>query len=125
MLNKSAGNPDTHPFLYARVIGIYHVNVIYTGPGMLNYDATRFDFLWVRWYEHVPNTTLYRLDQLTFPPMSGDNAFGFVDPADVLRSCHIIPAFNQGQEVSEPVPEENMPRFAHDAGDYKTYYVGR
>lgn len=28
---------DTHPFLYGRILGIYHVNVIYNGPGMLNY----------------------------------------------------------------------------------------
>ncbi|KIJ89832.1 hypothetical protein K443DRAFT_117467, partial [Laccaria amethystina LaAM-08-1] len=37
----------THPFLYAQVLGIYHVNVVYSGPGMLNYEAMRFDFLWV------------------------------------------------------------------------------
>jgi hypothetical protein len=37
-----------HPFLYARVIGIYHVNAIYTGPGMTAYEAIRFDFLHLR-----------------------------------------------------------------------------
>lgn len=134
MLNKPARNPDSgmptesescssaHPFLYAQVIGIYHVNVIYTGPGMLNYNATRFNFLWVRWYEHVPNTKPYRLDQLTFPPMAGDDAFGFVDPADVLRSCHIIPAFEQGAREGAGA---GMSEIAHDRDDYRAYYVGR
>lgn len=117
---------DTHPFLYARVIGIYHVNVIYTGPGMVNYNPTRFDFLWVRWYTHVPSSrSPYRLDQLKFPPMSGqlEDAFGFVDPADVLRSCHIIPAFCHGPCREDG--EEGISEWARDSEDAKAYYVGR
>lgn len=38
------------PYLYARVIGIFHVNVIYTGPGMSNFCPRRVEFLWVWWY---------------------------------------------------------------------------
>ncbi len=41
----------THPFRYGRVIGIYHANVVYTGPGMKNYEPMRFDFLHVRWFQ--------------------------------------------------------------------------
>ena len=26
--------------------------------------------------------------------MSGENAFGFLDPADIVRGCHIIPTFS-------------------------------
>jgi hypothetical protein len=36
-----------HPFRYARVLGIYHANIVYVGPGMLNYQTHRFEFLWV------------------------------------------------------------------------------
>lgn len=116
----------THPFLYARVIGIYHANIVYTGPGMLNYNPTRFDFLWVRWYKHIPaegpinQQSPYRLDQLTFPPMTSEGAFGFIDPADVLRSCHIIPAFQQGNREGE-----GMSKFARDSGDWKAYFIDR
>ncbi|KAI0055682.1 hypothetical protein BV25DRAFT_1815293 [Artomyces pyxidatus] len=42
-----------HHFLYARVLGVYHANVVYTGPGMLDYEARRLDFLWVRCYEVI------------------------------------------------------------------------
>ncbi|KAH7917181.1 hypothetical protein BV22DRAFT_1052620, partial [Leucogyrophana mollusca] len=35
-----------HPYLYARVLGIYHVNVTYVGPGMIDYSSRRIDFLW-------------------------------------------------------------------------------
>lgn len=115
-----------HPFLYGRVIGIYHANIVYTGPGMRNYNPTRFDFLWVRWYQDIQtegplNQQLsYRLDQLSFPPMASEGAFGFVDPADVLRSCHIMPAFNQGS-----CGREGMSKFAWDSEDYNAYYVGQ
>ena len=34
-------------FLYGRILGAYHANVIYTGPGMQDYEARRFDFLWI------------------------------------------------------------------------------
>ena len=44
---------NLHHFLYARVLGAYHVNVIYTGPGMRDFEAHHFEFLWVRWFEVV------------------------------------------------------------------------
>lgn len=115
----SSKSSTTHPFLYGRVIGIYHVNAIYTGPGMVNYNPTRFDFLWVRWYEHKQIS--HGLDELVFPPIADVGAFGFVDPADVLRSSHIIPAFNQGVRRDAV----GMSKCAHDSGDFNAYYVGR
>jgi hypothetical protein len=36
---------SSNHFLYAQVLSIYHVNVIYTGPGMCDFEARRFDFL--------------------------------------------------------------------------------
>lgn len=55
MLLKNSDNTETHLhhlFLYARVLGIYHVNVVYTGMDMLDYKPRRVDFLWVRWFEY-------------------------------------------------------------------------
>jgi hypothetical protein len=46
-----------HYFLYAWVLSVYHVNVIYTGPGMLDYEAHCLDFLWVRWYKVIDPAT--------------------------------------------------------------------
>jgi hypothetical protein len=36
-----------HPFWYARVLGIYHTNVIYTGEGNADFLPRRLEFLWV------------------------------------------------------------------------------
>jgi hypothetical protein len=92
---------NLHHFLYARVLGAYHVNVIYTGPGMRDFETRRFDFLWVRWFEVVnPGSSGWRtskLDLVRFPPMNDNHSFGFVDPKDVLRGCHILPAFAKGK----------------------------
>jgi hypothetical protein len=115
-----------HRFLYARVLGVYHTNVVYTGPGMHDYQARRLDFLWVRWYEVVDSASSRRsksrLDSVRFPPMNGEDAFGFVDPRDVLRGCHIIPNFAKGKRHADGT---GLSRCAKDAKDYNEYYIGR
>lgn len=126
--NSSDGSDpsNSHHFLYARVLGVYHANVIYTGPGMQGFEARRFDILWVRWYELVDDTGSSGwnesiLDRVRFPPMHEDTSFGFVDPNDVLRGCHIIPAFAKGQRTAKT----NVLRCAKDSKDYLLYYISR
>lgn len=114
--------PQPHPYLYARVIGIYHANVIYTGPGTVGYTPRRVDFLWVRWYNYHKDETPNRLDQLSFPPITSEGAFGFVDPANVVRSCHIIPRFHQGKRHPNGT---GFSRLAYDSDDWLSYYIGR
>jgi hypothetical protein len=117
---------DPHHFLYAWVIGAYHANVIYTGSGMLDYEARRLDFLWVRWFEVVDPTSSgwssSKLDLVRFLPMNREDAFGFVDPNDVLRGCHILPAFAKGKRHVDGI---GVSRCAKDGKDYHRYYVGR
>lgn len=115
-----------HPFVYARVLGIYHVNAVYAGFGMTDYRPRRMDFLWVRWYQRIE--TIHagwgarRLDRLEFPAVGEENAFGFIDPADVLRCCHIIPAFSSGRVHADG---RGLSFCAGDSSDSKSYYVNR
>jgi len=117
---------ERHPFRYARVLGIYHANIVYVGPGMVNYQPIRMEFLWVRWYEHSTKTgngwESRKLDRIHFPSVYEDDAFGFVDPLDVLRSCHIIPAFAQGKLRQDGT---GLSRPARDSSDWVTYHVNR
>ncbi|KAF9230895.1 hypothetical protein BU15DRAFT_56758 [Melanogaster broomeanus] len=113
---------DSHRFCYARVLGIYHANVIYSGPGSQDYQPRRLEFLWVRWFELVAPTSQMALDCIRFVPMVDEDAFGFVDPNDVLRSCHLIPRFAEGKLHSDGVA---VSRTAQDADDWKYYYVNR
>lgn len=103
---------QTNHFLYAKVIGIYHANMIYTGPGMLSYTPRRMDFLGVWWYEHQEGKTPARLDRLSFPPITTEEALGFVNPADVVRSCHIIPRFSKGKQYPSGI---GYSRLAHNS----------
>ena len=119
------GSGNLHHFLYAQVLGASHANVIYAGPGMQDFEAHRFDFLWVQWFEVVdPASSGWsssKLDLVHFPPMNEGDSFGFVDPKDVLRGCHIIPAFAKGKRQETAV---NLSRYAKDSKDYNQYYIG-
>jgi len=85
-----------HPFWYAQVLGIYHVNVICTGEGNANFLPHRLEFLWVRWYEPEDQPGTNRLACISFLPSSDDHSFGFLDPDNILRACHVIPLFQLG-----------------------------
>jgi len=96
----SSSDGDCHPFCYARVLGIFHANIIYTGPGTKDFQSWQIEFLWVQWFEviqdHSPLWEQQALDTVRFLPVADKDAFGFVDPANVLRGCHVIPAFGDG-----------------------------
>jgi len=122
---------DEHPFLYSQILGVFHVNVIYNGPGMTDYNPRRYDFLWVRWYDlensvlHKSKTTKlkasHRLNHLVFPSLDEEDSVGFLDPADVLRGCHIIPAFAQKKCFSDS--KEELSKCAHEDRDWNVYYI--
>lgn len=125
VLTNGEDNSDAHPYAYARVIGIYHANVIYAGARRADYTPHRMEFLWVRWYEHDRSATVggwasNKLDRLRFPPISGDDSFGFLDPTDVLRATHIIPMFRAGKRLSS-----SLSSCAKDGEDWQSYYQNR
>ncbi|KAH6884640.1 hypothetical protein BKA70DRAFT_1445846 [Coprinopsis sp. MPI-PUGE-AT-0042] len=116
------GEGSEHPFLYAKVIGIYHANATYAGAGVGHLAHERFDFLWVRWYRwQSVGSDSCRHNLLTFLPMDDESAFGFVDPMDIVRGSHILPWFHDGAN------EDSTGRSAHaqDANEFMTYLVNR
>jgi hypothetical protein len=128
LLSGQGPGSHTHQYIYARVLGIFHVNVIYAGPGMRDYKARRMEFLWVRWFELVDNISVQQswanrhLDRLQFPPMSDDEAFGFIDPSHVLRACHVIPRFAIGLRH---VDGRGISECAQNTKDWFQYYIAR
>jgi hypothetical protein len=115
-----------HPFSYARVLGIYHVNVVYVGPGMTDYQPRRLEFLWVRRYQRSQmiqaGWQAHKLDRVQFLPLADDGAFGFIDPSDVMRGCHIVPAFCRGKAH---IDGKGLSHCAQDFSDWAAYYVNR
>lgn len=117
---------DSHMFLYGRVLRIYHANIIYNGPGMIDHRPHRIEFLWIRWYDHLEplgSWSAHRLDCLSFPPITRRGAFGFINPADVIRSPHIIPAFMRGVRHGEGLGL--ITSLARRSEDWEMYYVNR
>ena len=124
MLLSNSDGKD-HPFSYARVLGIFHANIIYTRPGSKDFLSRRIKFLWVRWFEiiqdclgweeHVPDT-------IKFLPMADEDAFGFVDPVNVLRACHVIPSFADGRLHPDGIA---MSHCANDSDDWRQYHINR
>lgn len=109
-----------HPFWYARVLGIYHALVAYNEEGSSNL-WTRVDVVWVRWFGLESGSSTregHHLPKIGFIPLLDDGAFGFVHPREIIRACHIVPAFADGLE------ETAESSFVQDKeGDYNYYYV--
>jgi hypothetical protein len=79
-----------HPYWYARVIGIFHVNVGQRGS---NIRPKRMDFLWVRWFghdlAHKGGWRARRLHRIGFVESQDPTAFSFLDPASVIWAVHV------------------------------------
>lgn len=111
-------------FLYARVLGIFHTNVVYLGSRMQDYQTRRLEFLWVRWFQpsFLPGSWDSRhLDTTKFLPVADPQAFGFLDPAEVIRACHILPRISLGK-VHE---DRGLSKLAMDKDDWQYYYINR
>ncbi|KAK1216806.1 hypothetical protein PQX77_020558 [Marasmius sp. AFHP31] len=127
---------DSHPYLYGRVLGIYHADIFYLAQHPRQQKARkRMDFLFVRWFvfdeTYAWGWKAKRLPRLYFPDANDPGAFDFVDPARVIRASHIIPAFEYNT-TDELLRSDSMARLyeEYDEGkyvledqDYRYYYV--
>ena len=114
-----------HPYAYARVLGIYGLDVLH-GPTMS--DEIRMDVLWVRWFEidttHRAGWKAKRLYRIKCIPALEDGAFGFLDPDDIIRGSHLIGGFNLGYRThSSDDPASKWD--PENKSDWKTYYVNQ
>jgi hypothetical protein len=123
MLQLTVG-PRGYPEV--RILGVYHVNVVYIGPGMVDYQPRCMEFLWVRWYQNLGTTSTdwrdCKLNSIRFLPVADSDAFGFINPSDVLRSCHIILSFARGKAHPDGW---GLSLCARDSLDWAAYYVNR
>ena len=86
------------------------------------------EFLFVRWFGRdltpKPGWKAKRLICLGFVPGNDEAAFEFLDPAQVIRSVHLIPAFAWGH-VNKYLPQQSV--IAHGINkpndDWQLYYI--
>lgn len=119
---------DDHPYWYAWILGVFHVNVVYTGNDTPSFNSPQqMDFVWVRWFGRDPNNyqsgwKVKRLHRLGFIPADEPGAFGFLDPRHLIRGVHLIPAFAYGR--TDGLLPPSIARLLHENNeDWKFYYV--
>ena len=88
------------PYRFGRILGIFHAMVLYSGPGSQSLEPQLMEFLFVRWFGHDVHShgswKARRLHRIGFVDGDDDAAFGFLDPQEVIRGVHLIPAFHYG-----------------------------
>lgn len=62
------------------------------------------------------------LDRLRFTPITQESSFEFVDPADVIRACHIVPMFRRGLRHTDGI---GLSPCSNDSKDWASYYINR
>ena len=114
---------DQHPFWYARVLGVFHVNVIRKGHFK---KPRRTEFLWVRWFGRDVSTNTgfssRRLHRVGFIDGNDSAPFGFVNPKDVIRAVHLIPAYSYGR-TQDILPPSICRQYWEKDSDWALYYV--
>lgn len=126
VMSQEAG-PNAHRFWYARVLGVFHAQVVHCGPAAINRSTQRVEFLWVRWFgidvDHRYGLKAARLPKVGFVPDTDPLAFGFLDPSLVVRGTHLIPAFFDGRTPSLLTALPTAGRPLAETDDWTAYYV--
>lgn len=85
-----SNDKSAFPYWYARVIGIFHTQVVYVDPKTQIIQRPEFEFLWVRWLG-LNSSPRYgwgakNLPRVGFinPRVDCSPAFGFIDPSQVI-----------------------------------------
>jgi hypothetical protein len=122
---------QSFPYRFGRIIGIFHAMVLYNVPGsrIQVFESQHMEFLYVRWFTLAADQH-YRggwktkhLHRIRFVDVDDTDAFGFLDPQDIIRGVHLIPVFQHGR-TSELLPPSAIVRPQSDNNeDWKYFYV--
>lgn len=120
----SGESSPSHPYWYARVLGIYHVDTWLQGET----ERQNLEILHVRWLaplmSHKSGIQRARLPKVAFVEESDYDAFGFLNPAQVIRGTHLIPTFVSGRGSSSLRHGTSLARPDGELDDWESYYVG-
>jgi hypothetical protein len=88
----------------------------------------QIEALYVRWLapltNHQSGTKCARLPKVAFVDESDRDAFGFLNPGQVIRGVHLIPAFASGRGSSSLRYGRSFARQGDDLDDWEAFYVG-
>jgi hypothetical protein len=87
------------------------------------------DVIWVRWFgidtDARGGWSKKRLNGISFIPSDEGGAFGFLDPALIIRGVHLIPNFPRGWTDSRLPPSIARATDGSDGelGEWDSFYV--
>jgi hypothetical protein len=126
VISREEGH-NAHPFWYARILGVFHAEVLHIGALAKNRSKQHVEFLWVRWFGTVPDyrsgSKVARLPKIGFLPDTDESAFGFLDPSLVIRGCHLIPAFVDGRTSDLLTNANSIVRPIGETDDWVAFYA--
>jgi len=124
LAHEDEGEHRGHPYWYGRILNIFHTFVIHRGSA--NEAPQQIDLLWVRWFGrdllHSAGWKAKRLHRIGFIPADNDGAFGFLDPQNVVRAIHLIPAFAYGH-TPDLLPHSIVRHAKENDEDWCMFYV--
>ncbi|KAJ3925142.1 MAG: hypothetical protein NXY57DRAFT_949196 [Lentinula lateritia] len=128
LISGDAEDRIQHPYWFARIIGVFHINIVHSGLLSKSHKPQKFNILYVRWFGRVLEQEHYgihvnRMPKLGFIDAVNPEAFGFVDPSEVLRGCHIIPAFEHGKTDQFLIGPSLARHENEDNEDFFRFYV--
>ena len=114
---------DVHPYEYSRILGILRVKVLHPSLGTKTQEV---DILWVRFYKfdqkYRGGWKARRYYQIHFANSAKGDAFGFLNPQDVLRAAHLLPGFQCGR--TQALLPTSLARWkSEDDEDWIYYHV--
>jgi hypothetical protein len=115
-----------HPYWYARVLGIYYMDAWLNIEGLVK--KHQIEVLFVRWLaplsDHRSGMSCARLPKIAFVEESDRDAFGFLDPGQVIRGAHLIPAFASGRGTTSLRYGKSFARQCGELDDWEAYCIG-
>ncbi|KAF7292918.1 hypothetical protein MIND_01190900 [Mycena indigotica] len=124
ILYRSGQDPQNrHELWYGEVLGIFHTRVLLADQPN---KARRMEFLWMRWLQrdvtYRCGLKAKRLPRVHYMPHDVPDTFGFLDPSDIIRGCHLIPAFAHGR-TTQYLPKSMARQASEQDQDWKYFYV--
>jgi hypothetical protein len=120
---------EEHPYLYGRILGLFHVNAMNDGPDTLlpGGQTAMLQMAWVRWFrldtsEGQSGFQSLRYPIVSFYQSSEPDAFGFIHPDEIVRAVHLIPRFRSGHtEEYLAVPSGGRPE--GETSDWRQFSI--
>jgi hypothetical protein len=121
---------EEHPYMYARILNLFHVNATNTGPNTFlehHGNGAMLQMAWVRWFKLDRDPGPSGFHSLRYPSVSfyeshSPDAFGFIHPDEIVRAVHLIPRFKFGQ-TGEYLVGPSMARPEAEDEDWKHFNV--